>query len=43
MVTMAQAEAWLEQSGVRDLKCLSADRNGFFRRMSFACAGTKSL
>jgi demethylmenaquinone methyltransferase/2-methoxy-6-polyprenyl-1,4-benzoquinol methylase len=43
MVTLAQAEAWLGQAGVRDPRCLSADRNGFFRRMSIACAGTKPL
>ena len=43
MVTLAQAETWLEQVGVRNPRCLSADHTGFFRRMSIACAGTKSL
>jgi ubiquinone/menaquinone biosynthesis C-methylase UbiE len=43
MVTLTQAEAWLEQVGVRDPRCLSTDRTVFFRRMSIACAGTKSL
>jgi demethylmenaquinone methyltransferase/2-methoxy-6-polyprenyl-1,4-benzoquinol methylase len=43
IVTLAQAEAWLAQVGVRDPRYLSTNRTGFFRRMSIACAGTKPL
>ena len=43
MVTPALAEAWFEEAGVRDPRCLSAHHPWFLRHMSIACAGTKSL
>jgi demethylmenaquinone methyltransferase/2-methoxy-6-polyprenyl-1,4-benzoquinol methylase len=43
MVTPALAKAWFAEVGLRNPEYLSTQRKDFFRRMSIACAGTKSL
>ncbi|NNG04165.1 MAG: methyltransferase domain-containing protein [Inquilinus sp.] len=42
-VTPDQAESWLRQSGLEDVRCRSLDRRAICRQLSVACAGKKPL
>ena len=42
-VTPAQAESWLSESGLEDVRCRPFDRRSICRRLSIACVGTKPL
>lgn len=42
-VTPAQAESWLSEGGLRNVRCRSFGRRSISRQLSVACVGTKPL
>jgi len=42
-LTPAQAEHWLRDGGLDDVRCIAPDRHAVFRQLSVACLGRKPL